>query len=62
MFDLVYDFILDYLLGSVDHVSHAYYDDLAMVMTHITMWLFYTVLVMLTVHLFNSFRSMTRFW
>jgi hypothetical protein len=62
MFDLVYDFILDYLLASVDHDTHTYYDELAMTMTHITMWLFYTCLVLLIIHIFNSFRSMTRFW
>jgi hypothetical protein len=62
MFDLVYDFIADYLINTTDHTSHAYIDELVYLMTHITMWLFYVVLVMLIVHLFNSFRSMTRFW
>jgi hypothetical protein len=62
MFDLVYDFIIDTLLASVDHTAHTYYEELAMVMTHVTMWLFYVVLVILTIHLFNSFKSMTRFW
>jgi hypothetical protein len=62
MFDLVHDFISDYLINTTDHTAHAYIDELVYLMTHITMWLFYVVLVMLIVHLFNSFRSMTRFW
>lgn len=62
MWDLVYDFITNNLLDATTPGNHAYYDELANLMTHTTMWLFYIVLVMLIVHLFNSFRSMTRFW
>jgi hypothetical protein len=62
MFDLVYDFIANYLINTIDHTEHVYIHELTYLMTHITMWLFYAVLVMLIVHLFNSFRSMTRFW
>jgi hypothetical protein len=62
MYDLVYDFIFNNLLNAVAPGNHAYYEELGLLLTHTTMWLFYIVLVMLTVHLFNSFRSMTRFW
>jgi hypothetical protein len=60
MYDLVYEFITQSFLGS--SLTHLYYDELALILTHITMWLFYIVLVMLIVHIFNSFRQMTRFW
>ncbi len=62
MWDLVHEFISDSLLNATTPGNHAYYDELVNLMTHTTMWLFYAVLVMLLVHLFNSFRSMTRFW
>jgi hypothetical protein len=62
MYDLVYDFIFNNLLNSVAPGNHSYYEELGLLLTHTTMWLFYIVLVMLIVHLFNSFRSMTRFW
>lgn len=62
MWDLVYDFIANNLLNAATPANHVYYDELVNLMTHTTMWLFYIVLVMLIVHLFNSFRSMTRFW
>jgi len=62
MYDLVYDFIMNSLLASANIINHSYYEELGLLLTHTTMWLFYVVLVMLIVHLFNSFRSMTRFW
>jgi hypothetical protein len=62
MYDLIYDFIMNSLLASENVVNHSYYDELGLMLTHITMWLFYVVLVMLTVHIFNSFRTMTRWW
>jgi hypothetical protein len=62
MYDLVYDFIMNSFLNSANVVHHTYYEELGLLLTHITMWLFYIVLVALTIHLFNSFRSMTRFW
>lgn len=62
MYDLVYDFILNNLLNATIHGGHQYYNEMALVMTHTTLWLFYASLVLLTIHLFNSFRSMTRFW
>jgi hypothetical protein len=62
MWDLVYDFIFNNLLNATNPSNHVYYDELGNLLTHITMWLFYLVLVLLIVHLFNAFRSMTRFW
>jgi hypothetical protein len=62
MYDLVYDFIMNSLLASANIVNHSYYEELGLLLTHVTMWLFYITLVMLVIHLFNSFRSMTRFW
>jgi hypothetical protein len=62
MYDLVYDFIVNVLLASENVVNHSYYEELGLMLTHVTMWLFYVVLVMLTVHIFNSFRTMTRWW
>jgi hypothetical protein len=62
MYDLIYDFIMNSLLASENIVNHSYYNELGLMLTHITMWLFYVVLVMLTIHIFNSFRTMTRWW
>jgi hypothetical protein len=62
MYDLVHQFIFDSLLNASDPTNHEYYVELGNLLTHITMWLFYVVLVMLIVHIFNSFRTMTRFW
>jgi hypothetical protein len=62
MYDLIYDFIMNSLLASENVAKHSYYDELGLMLTHVTMWLFYVVLVMLTVHIFNSFRTMTRWW
>ena len=62
MYDLVYDFIVNSFLASENIVNHIYYEELALLLTHTTMWLFYVVLVMLTVHIFNSFRTLTRWW
>jgi hypothetical protein len=62
MWDLVHDFILNNLLNAATPINHLYYDELANLLTHVSMWLIYIVLVMLLVHLFNAFRSMTRFW
>lgn len=61
MYDIVYDFILDTFLGTTIY-SHLYFDELALLLTHVTMILFYLALVALTVHIFNAFRSMTRWW
>ena len=60
MYDTIYNFIVDYLIDST--AAHSYLDDLAEVMTHVSMWLIYVVLIALLVHVFNAFRSMTRFW
>lgn len=62
MYDIVHEFILDTFLGSASSPLPDYYNELALLFTHITMWLFYIVLVMLIVHVFNAFRSMTRWW
>jgi succinate dehydrogenase/fumarate reductase cytochrome b subunit len=62
MYDLVYDFIVNSFLASENIANHSYYEELALLLTHTTMWLFYVVLVMLTIHIFNSFRTMTRWW
>jgi hypothetical protein len=62
MWDLVYDFIFNNLLNATTPGNHVYYEELGNLLTHVTMWLFYIVLVMLIIHLFNAFRSMTRFW
>jgi hypothetical protein len=62
MYDIVYDFIVNSLLASENIVHHTYYEELALMLTHTTMWLFYVALVMLTIHIFNSFRTMTRWW
>lgn len=62
MWDLVYDFVTGSLLNAGTPSNHLYYDELANLLTHVSMWLIYIVLVMLLVHLFNAFRSMTRFW
>jgi hypothetical protein len=60
MYDIVYEFIIDSFLNTT--ANHSYIPELALMLTHITMWLFYVVLVMLTIHIFNSFRTMTRWW
>ena len=64
MYDLVYDFILNTFLNAaqVGGNNPAYYEEMALLMTHTTLWLMYASLVLLIIHLFNSFRSMTRFW
>lgn len=62
MWDLVYDFVTGSLLNATTPTNYLYYDELANLLTHVSMWLIYIVLVMLLVHLFNAFRSMTRFW
>lgn len=62
MYDLVYEFVMNSLLNSTNVVHHTYYEELGLLLTHVSMWLIYAVLIMLLVHLFNSFRSMTRFW
>jgi hypothetical protein len=62
MYDLIYDFIYNNLLGTATSGTIPYYDELALLMTHVSLWLVYAVLIMLLVHVFNSFRSMTRFW
>jgi hypothetical protein len=62
MYDIVYNFIMNVLLNADTIPAHAYYNELGLLLTHVTMWLFYVVLVMLIVHIFNSFRTMTRFW
>jgi hypothetical protein len=60
MYDIVYEFIIDSFLNTT--ANHYYINELALMLTHITMWLFYVVLIMLTIHIFNSFRTMTRWW
>lgn len=63
MYDLVYDFIINTFLAYGGAGSPpTYYNELALILTHTTLILMYVVLIMLIVHLFNSFRSMTRFW
>jgi hypothetical protein len=62
MYDIVYEFIIDTFLGAANPTNHEYYIELGNILTHITMFLFYIVLVLLIVHVFNAFRSMTRWW
>jgi hypothetical protein len=62
MYDLIYDFIMNSLLASENIVNHTYYNELGLLLTHVSMWLIYLVLIMLLVHIFNSFRTMTRWW
>jgi hypothetical protein len=62
MYDLIYDFIMNSLLASENIVNHSYYNELGLLLTHVSMWLIYVVLIMLLVHIFNSFRTMTRWW
>lgn len=64
MYDLVYDFILNSLLNAtpVGGIYPPFYEEMALMMTHTTLWLMFVALILLTIHLFNSFRSMTRFW
>lgn len=62
MYDLVYEFVMNTLLNSANFVHDSYYQELGLLLTHLSMWLIYVVLIMLLIHLFNSFRSMTRFW
>jgi hypothetical protein len=60
MYDLIYDFISGTLINS--SYTHQYLDELALTLTHISIWLIYFILIALLVHVFNSFRAMTRFW
>jgi hypothetical protein len=62
MFDTIYEFIEDYLIGSTMHGGHLYLTDITVILTHVSIWLIYIVLIMLLVHVFNAFRSMTRWW
>jgi hypothetical protein len=62
MFDMIYDFIDQYLIGSTMSGGHLYLQDITVILTHISIWLIYIVLIMLLVHVFNAFRSMTRWW
>jgi hypothetical protein len=62
MFDTIYEFIEDYLIGSTMNGSHVYLTEITVILTHVSIWLIYIVLIMLLVHVFNAFRSMTRWW
>lgn len=63
MYDIVYDFILNSFLNYSGAGSPPlYYNELALLLTHTTLILFYISLVFFIIHIFNSFRSMTRFW
>ncbi len=61
MYDIVYEFIIDTFLDTAGETP-LYYNELALLLTHVTMILFYITLVALIVHVFNAFRSMTRWW
>jgi hypothetical protein len=61
MYDIVYDFIIDTFLDTAGPIPQ-YYNSLALLLTHVTMILFYIALVSLIVHVFNAFRTMTRWW
>lgn len=61
MYDIVYDFIINTFLATEGTVP-LHYNELALLLTHVTMMLFYIALVALIVHVFNAFRSMTRWW
>jgi len=61
MYDIVYEFIYDTFLGTTAY-THLYFDELALLLTHTTMVLFYLALVALIIHVFNAFRTMTRWW
>ena len=61
MYDIVYEFIIDTFLATAGDIPQ-YYNQLALLLTHVTMILFYIALVALIVHVFNAFRSMTRWW
>jgi hypothetical protein len=61
MYDAVYEFIIDTFLNTAGTIP-PYYESLALLLTHVTMILFYVALVALIVHIFNAFRSMTRWW
>jgi hypothetical protein len=55
MFDIVYDFLLNEFLATT--MTGAYIDQLALLLTHITMWLMYLLMVRLVVWSFNIFRG-----
>jgi hypothetical protein len=61
MYDIVYEFIIDTFLDTAGAIPQ-HYEALALLMTHTTMILFYFALVSLIVHVFNAFRTMTRWW
>ena len=61
MYDTVYEFIIDTFLNTSGAIPQ-HYNALALLLTHVTMILFYIALVALIVHVFNAFRSMTRWW
>jgi hypothetical protein len=61
MYDIVYEFINETFLGTTAY-THLYFADLALLLTHTTMVLFYLALVALIIHIFNAFRTMTRWW
>jgi hypothetical protein len=61
MYDIVYEFIIDTFLDTAGAIPQ-HYQALALLLTHTTMILFYIALVSLIVHVFNAFRTMTRWW
>lgn len=61
MYDIVYEFIMDTFLATAGEIPQ-HYNSLGLLLTHVTMILFYIALVALIVHVFNAFRSMTRWW
>lgn len=58
MFDIIYDFILNEFIAtaSIINVMHL---ELALILTHITMWLLYILMVQFVIWTFNVFRGIT---
>lgn len=57
MFDLIYNFILDEFIATT--LTGVYATELTLILTHITMWLLYILMVRFVIWNFNVFRGIT---
>lgn len=60
MFDLLYDFFLNDLLGSSLSGAHFYLQELAIILTHVSMFLIYLLIVRLIIWTFDIFRGVAQ--
>jgi hypothetical protein len=57
MFDIIYDFILNEFIATA--TTNVYSAQLALLLTHITLWLLYILMVRFVIWTFNVFRGIT---